>query len=124
MVILVAVVIAIHIARMYAHTYVTSASSTRFYYEFWHNQPSSFERLLSLEVSVPTAMALFPAEIPVFTPIRMWANAYYHDIVQWNNMPRGGHFAALEEPMLLAKELWKFRAVLAARSPVAKPGEL
>jgi hypothetical protein len=60
-------------------------------------------------------MALFPAEIPAFAPIRYWADAYYHDIVLWSHMPAGGHFAAMEEPFLLAKELWNFQDALLAR---------
>lgn len=62
-------------------------------------------------------MALFPAEIPAFAPIRFWADAYYEDIVLWSHMPSGGHFAAMEEPQLLAMELWKFQDVLTARQP-------
>ena len=31
------------------------------------------------------------------------------NIVHWHHMPRGGHFAALEEPLLLAEDLWSFR---------------
>ena len=58
-------------------------------------------------------MALFPVEL--FAPIRFWAGETYRNIVQWEHMPQGGHFAAMEEPMLLAKELWKFKKLASAK---------
>jgi epoxide hydrolase len=53
---------------------------------------------------------VFPHEI--IPPIRYWASFFYVDIVQWNLLPRGGHFAALEEPELLVHELWSFKEVV------------
>lgn len=58
-------------------------------------------------------MALFPVEL--FAPVRFWADYTYKDIIQWNHLPRGGHFAAMEEPLLLAKELWMFVEKINAR---------
>lgn len=52
-------------------------------------------------------MALFPVEL--FAPVKYWAGHTYKNIVQWNHMPTGGHFAAMEEPVLLAKDLWQFK---------------
>ena len=54
---------------------------------------------------VPTGVAVFPKEI-IFTP-RRWAEAQYN-IVRWTVMPRGGHFAALEEPELLVDDIRAF----------------
>ena len=79
----------------------TIASSTRIYYEFGH---APTERPVSY-VSVPTAGAIFPREI-YFTP-RAWAESRYN-IVRWTVMPRGGHFAALEEPELLVDDVRAF----------------
>lgn len=56
-------------------------------------------------VSVPTAGAIFPKEI-YLTP-RAWAEANYN-IVRWTAMPRGGHFAAMEEPQLLLDDIRAF----------------
>ncbi len=56
-------------------------------------------------ITVPTAGAIFPAEI-YLTP-RLWAEAHYN-IVRWTEMPRGGHFAALEETELLLQDIRAF----------------
>lgn len=76
-------------------------ASTRIYYEnrnFPASEPLGF-------ITVPTAGALFPAEIYI-TP-RLWAESQYN-IVRWTPMPRGGHFAAMEEPELLLEDVRAF----------------
>lgn len=55
---------------------------------------------------MPTALANFPHEL-IQTPLA-WAYVTFPNIVQFTEMPRGGHFAALQEPKLLADDLWKF----------------
>jgi len=80
-------------------------SSARIYYEnrnFPAREPLGF-------VTVPTAGAVFPAEIYI-TP-RLWAESQYN-IVRWTLMPRGGHFAAMEEPELLLEDVREFFATL------------
>jgi len=57
-------------------------------------------------IRVPTGMALFPAETPA-NPPREWVERGY-DVTRWTVMPRGGHFAAWEEPELLAAEIREF----------------
>ena len=56
-------------------------------------------------VDVPTAVASFPEE-PWRVP-RRWAELRL-DIRGWTDMPRGGHFAALEEAELLTDDVWSF----------------
>lgn len=56
-------------------------------------------------VGVPCAVARFPRESP-FPPRRWIARGY--NIVRWTDMPSGGHFAALEEPALLAEDIRAF----------------
>ena len=66
-------------------------------------------RILSPEgkrVEVPTAAALFPAELLSWPP-RSYAERIYN-IKQWTEMPRGGHFAALEQPDLLIEDIRTF----------------
>ena len=66
-------------------------------------------RVLSPEgkrVEVPTAAALFPAELLSWPP-RSYAERIYN-IKQWTKMPRGGHFAALEQPDLLIEDIRTF----------------
>jgi pimeloyl-ACP methyl ester carboxylesterase len=53
----------------------------------------------------PTGFALFPKDIS--TPPREWAERFYN-VQRWTEMPRGGHFAALEEPVLLAEDIRAF----------------
>ena len=78
-------------------------SSTRIYYEMMHGD-LGFER-----VEVPTGAALFPHEL--MNAPRAWADAGYN-IVHWESYPRGGHFAAMEQPALLVEDLRKFKRVL------------
>jgi pimeloyl-ACP methyl ester carboxylesterase len=57
-------------------------------------------------VAVPTGYAEFPKEI--IRPPRSLAAKTYTDIRRWSVMPKGGHFAALEQPEALAREVRAF----------------
>jgi pimeloyl-ACP methyl ester carboxylesterase len=57
------------------------------------------------KVTVPTACALFPMDIT--TPPRRWVEARYN-LTRWTEMPRGGHFAAMEQPDLLVGDIRAF----------------
>lgn len=59
-------------------------------------------------------MAIFPVEL--FAPVRFWANYVYTDIVHWSHQSRGGHFAAMEEPLLLSQDIWRFVRTVNAES--------
>ncbi len=66
-------------------------------------------RILSPEgrrVEVPTGCAVFPKEMLAWPP-RSYAERIYN-ITQWTEMPRGGHFAAMEQPELLIEDIRKF----------------
>jgi len=76
-------------------------SSARIYYE---NGKTPVQRPIEF-IEVPTGAAIFPAEI--FITPRSWAAAAYN-LVHWTVMPRGGHFAALEEPELYLEDLREF----------------
>lgn len=60
----------------------------------------------SSRVEVPTACALFPAEMLAWPP-RSYVERLYN-VRQWTEMPRGGHFAALEQPELLVEDIRRF----------------
>jgi len=77
----------------------TIASSTRIYYE---NQRANAP---PARLEVPMACALFPKDIVFST--RRWMEAQ-NNLVRWTVMPRGGHFAAMEEPELLAEDVRAF----------------
>ena len=57
-------------------------------------------------VNVPTGYAAFPREI--LSPPRSLAEKMYTDIRRWTVMPKGGHFAAMEQPAALAEEIVQF----------------
>lgn len=80
----------------------TIGSSARLYYET-HNNPWKLEK--NQRVEVPTAIAVFPRELSV--PPREWAERIYN-VQQWTPMPKGGHFAAHEEPIALVSDIRKF----------------
>ena len=77
----------------------TATSSARIYYENRVAPPNTGR------VTVPTAYALFPKELIV--PPREWVAARFN-LVRWTEMPRGGHFAALEQPDLLVTDIREF----------------
>jgi len=70
--------------------------------------------LLAGEIDFPVALAEFPVELS--PPIRSWVESYYKNIISYTVMERGGHFAAMEEPLLLAQDLWKFNKLVTLES--------
>jgi pimeloyl-ACP methyl ester carboxylesterase len=82
----------------------TINSSMRLYHEALGRSRSPFP---DRRVEVPTGHAVFPAE--TFATPRAWADAAF-EIVRWTRMPAGGHFAAMETPVLYAPELLEFTA--------------
>jgi microsomal epoxide hydrolase len=76
-------------------------------------------RILSEEghrVEVPTGCAVFPAEMLNWPP-RSYAERIYN-ITHWTEMPRGGHFAAMEEPQMLLDDIRIFARTLRDQYPV------
>ncbi len=59
-------------------------------------------------VEVPTACAAFPKDLLAFPPRAMVERGY--NVVRYTEMPRGGHFASLEEPELFLADLRAFAA--------------
>ena len=59
-----------------------------------------------LPIKIPTAVALFPKEYLKWAP-RSYVERIYN-IKRWTEMPKGGHFAALEQPDLLVKDITEF----------------
>jgi pimeloyl-ACP methyl ester carboxylesterase len=77
----------------------TAASSARLYWE-------SFGRPRPYKVTVPTGVAAFPKEI--VPPVRHWMEDAFPNIQHWSEMPKGGHFAAFEQPELFVQEVRSF----------------
>jgi epoxide hydrolase len=57
-------------------------------------------------VTVPTGCSIFPKELQ--RPSRRWAERRFLDIRHWNELDRGGHFAAFEQPELFVDEVRSF----------------
>ncbi|WP_028045533.1 epoxide hydrolase family protein [Cellulomonas sp. URHE0023] len=81
----------------------TAASSARLYWESIAEVGEWFTVGTSDTIAVPTGCSVFPAEVP--RPSRRWAERRFTHIVHWGEPPRGGHFAAWEQPELFAAEL-------------------
>jgi pimeloyl-ACP methyl ester carboxylesterase len=75
----------------------TGASSARLY---WENNANNFN---AVSVSIPAAVTVFPGEI--YCAPRSWVERSYHNLVYYNRVDKGGHFAAWEQPELFATEL-------------------
>ena len=74
------------------------ASSARIYWESFGSSTLS-----SLPVTVPSAISIFPKEI--FKTSERWARQRYKDLRYFNQLTKGGHFAAFEQPDLFVQEL-------------------
>lgn len=77
----------------------TGASSARLYWE-------SFARFRGSSIVVPSGISQYPKEI--MTTSRRFAERVHTDLRYWNDLPRGGHFAAFEEPDLFVDEIRNF----------------
>lgn len=80
----------------------TGGSSVRLYYE---TRKSPWKLGANERILTPAAIASFPKELVVYP--REWAERIFN-VCKWTKMPRGGHFAAAEEPELLAADISDF----------------
>ena len=76
------------------------ASSAKLY---WESFNQAFGEGQNNTVKLPAGCSIFPREI-VVTP-RSWAGSRYENIVYWNELSKGGHFAAFEQPQVFVDEL-------------------
>ncbi|MFC3307674.1 hypothetical protein [Blastomonas aquatica] len=74
----------------------SAASSARLY---WH----SFSAMGFDPISLPMGGTIFPKEL--FQTSRRWAEKRFSNIIYWNEVNRGGHFAALEVPDIFVGEV-------------------
>jgi pimeloyl-ACP methyl ester carboxylesterase len=80
----------------------TAASAGRLYWEYGQGATAAFKHPPP-HVSLPVAFTVFPGEI--FQAPRHWVKKAYHHLIYYNEVDRGGHFAAWEEPELFASEM-------------------
>ncbi len=76
----------------------TGVSGGRLY---WENWGASFFAVKG--VTVPTAVSVFPDEL--YPAPRSWAERAYPKLIHYNRLPKGGHFAAWEQPQFLSEEI-------------------
>jgi pimeloyl-ACP methyl ester carboxylesterase len=75
----------------------TAVSSARLYWE------SKLAFFAPKGVKLPTAVSVFPDEL--YAAPRSWTEQAYPNLVHYNRLPKGGHFAAWEQPQHLSQEL-------------------
>jgi epoxide hydrolase len=73
-----------------------AASSARLYWESFRNFPTD-------KVNIPTGCSIFPKEI--FRTSKRWAEKRFTKLVYFNELKKGGHFAAFEQPETYLKEV-------------------
>jgi pimeloyl-ACP methyl ester carboxylesterase len=79
----------------------TGASSGRLYWESFNDFTTKLGK-----VAIPMGAMILPKEI--IRPSRRWAESRFSDIRQWNELDRGGHFAAFEQPEAFVDEVRSF----------------
>lgn len=72
------------------------ASSARLYWE-------SFENADMNPIDMPVGCSIFPHEI--FRSSRRWAEKRFSNLIHWNELDKGGHFAAFEQPEIFVEEV-------------------
>ena len=77
----------------------TALSGARLYWENW----GKLGYFNAKGVSIPVAVSVFPDEL--YPAPRSWAEQAYPKLIHYNRLPKGGHFAAFEQPKLLSEEL-------------------
>jgi pimeloyl-ACP methyl ester carboxylesterase len=94
----------------------SGASTSRLYWENSRSVTAAIKQPPP-HVSLPVAFTVFPGEI--FQAPRHWVKSAYHNLIYFNEVDKGGHFAAWEEPELFASEM---RAAFKSLRSVARTG--
>jgi pimeloyl-ACP methyl ester carboxylesterase len=76
----------------------SGASSARLYWESFRTSLGG-----TSTIKLPTGCSLFPKELS--KPARSWVERRYEKLIYWNELPKGGHFAAFEQPELFIREV-------------------
>jgi pimeloyl-ACP methyl ester carboxylesterase len=76
----------------------TALSGARLYWEYWGKGYFNAKG-----VSIPVAVSVFPDEL--YPAPRGWTEKAYPKLIHYNRLPKGGHFAAWEQPQLFSEEV-------------------
>ena len=82
----------------------SGASSARLY---WESYKGGF---FAMKIDIPVGCSVFAKEI--YRAPRTWAERCMSKLVYWNELPKGGHFAAIEQPAVFVQELRRWRRAL------------
>lgn len=74
----------------------SGASSARLYWE-------SFKDMFTNPLDIAVGISIFPREL--FRPSKRWSERVYKNLIHWNDVDKGGHFAAFEQPELFVNEV-------------------
>jgi pimeloyl-ACP methyl ester carboxylesterase len=81
----------------------TATSSARLYWEYGGRSVTSAATERTAEISLPVAITVFPRE--TYRAPEAWARRAYRNLIYFNEVDKGGHFAAWEQPELFSAEL-------------------
>ena len=81
----------------------TAISSARLYWDTRHTLPPGGGFFDVRGVKIPVAVSAFGEEI--YQAPKSWAEKAYPQLIHYNNFPRGGHFAAWEQPQIFCEEM-------------------
>jgi pimeloyl-ACP methyl ester carboxylesterase len=81
----------------------TAASSARIYWETAGQSVLLSAAQMTGDIALPVAISVFPEE--VYRAPETWARRAYRNLIYFNEVEKGGHFAAWEEPLLFTAEL-------------------
>ena len=81
----------------------TAVSSARLYWDTATNSPGGFFDVRGIRI--PVAVSAFPDEI--YAAPKSWSEKAYPKLIYYNRLPKGGHFAAWEQPELFVDEMRK-----------------
>ena len=89
----------------------TALSGARLYWEYWGKGYFNAKG-----VSIPVAVSVFPDEL--YPAPRSWTERAFPKLIYYNKLPKGGHFAAWEQPTFLTQDLWAAFRPLRQKSDV------
>jgi pimeloyl-ACP methyl ester carboxylesterase len=78
----------------------TAVSAARLY---WENSKAGISFFSVKGVKIPVAVSVFPDEL--YEAPKSWAEKAYPNLIHYNKLPKGGHFAAWEQPGDITSEL-------------------
>ena len=76
----------------------TGISGARLYWEYWGKGYFNAKG-----VKIPAAVSVFPDEL--YPAPRSWTELAYPKLIHYNKLPKGGHFAAWEQPKFMSEEM-------------------